>query len=223
MKLLFTLILILFLFGCDHSDSSKNVEQIQIINDTFVELLGTEWYFESLPIPPIPLSENSTKKDSLKFKREIELHKKLRENRKLDTSRLLVNLYDTLFLIEDKEYRRFLDPAVFERNFNIDTTWIPLLNRLLNFKDKQSINISEITNTGNYDLVTQNQFNDSTINGRKIGIVYYSRIAFNDDKNRGVFYYEFYHGRRWAHGSVIFVEKKDDKWIVIGQRVMWVA
>ena len=74
-------------------------KEMNILNHTFLDLVGTGWYYEPLPIPPMPLWEESTKEDSLQFKSDsIEFEARL-YNREIDTSDLKNSLpYESKFL-----------------------------------------------------------------------------------------------------------------------------
>ncbi|HRZ48519.1 MAG TPA: hypothetical protein P5338_03900, partial [Bacteroidales bacterium] len=90
------IIVIAFLSSCISTTTEKENEELNILNQKFIELIGTEWYYEPLPIPPMPIWEESTREDSLRFEKESAEFEVLLNNRKLDTTVLKIYLFDTL-------------------------------------------------------------------------------------------------------------------------------
>ena len=199
-------------------------EELNVLNQTFIELVGTEWYYEPLPPPPMPLWEKSTRDDSLRFiKDSIEFETQL-NNIKLDTSELKMFLYDTLTTFKSYDrLERILTPNNFQANFPVDTSWIRLIRKLNQIEKPKKLNLTKINQTGNYSLVSETEFKDTTDNKRRIGIVTLSRVAFSENKERAIFYYSFSCGRLCGWGSIVFVERKGEEWKIVGQREMWVS
>ena len=224
MKPLAFIILFGILTGCDNAVSEQDFEESNVINQTFVEIMGTGWYYEPLPIPPMPLEENSTKEDSIRFNNEkIESQFRL-NNRKLDTSELQVYVFDTLVTYKGgRELESILTQENFENNFPVDTSWVKLIGKLNRIEKTSKLDLTEINQTGKYTLVSYQEFKDTTGTKRKIGTIVFSRVAFDENKTRGVFYYSFVCGGLCGSGSIVFVEKIDNKWQIIGQREMWVS
>ena len=210
---------------CNQGVTEKETtEELNVLNQTFIDLVGTEWYYEPLPPPPLPLWEESTHEDSLRFKIDsIEYEAKL-NNRKLDTSELKVFLHDSLTTY--KSYDRLDDILTlgnFEANFPVDTSWIRLIRKLNQIDNPKRLDLSKISQTGNYTLVSDSEFKDTTDNKRKIGMMTLSRVAFSENYERAVFYYTFICGSLCGWGSIVFVERKGEKWKIIGKRGMWVS
>ena len=213
-----------FLTSCISTTTNKENEELDILNQKFIELVGTEWYYEPLPIPPMPLIEESTREDSLRFEKESAEFEALLNNRKLDTSVLKIFLYDTLTTYKSNDrIERILTLENFEANFPVDTTWIKLIRKLNLIEDSKGFDINRITETGNYTLVTKSEFNDTADNKRRIGTMTMSRVAFSQNNKRAVFYYTFTCGRLCGWGSIVFLERKGQEWEIVGQREMWVS
>lgn len=224
MRISVIIIILGFLTSCNSATIEKEAEELNVLNQTFMELVGTEWYFEPLPVPPMPLCAESTKEDSLRFKKESIEFETLLNNRKLDTSELKIFLYDTLTTYKSNDFLEgVLTNRNFDANFPVDTSWIKLIRKLNQMDAPLNFNLTEINQTGNYNLVSQEEFNDTTDNKRRIGIMTLSRVAFSENLKRGVFYYSFYCGRLCGWGNIVFVEKKGDEWKIVGQREMWVS
>lgn len=220
-----SLIIILgLLTSCISNTTEKESEELNILNQKFIELVGTEGYYEPLPVPPMPLWEESTREDSLRYEKESAEFENRLNNRKLDTSVLKIYLYDSLTSYESNDFLDgMLSPKNFEANFPVDTTWIKLIRKLNRIESPKEFDINQITETGNYTLVTESEFKDTTDNKRRIGIMTMSRVAFSSDKKRAVFYYTFTCGGLCGWGSLVFIEKEGKEWKIVGQREMWVS
>jgi hypothetical protein len=218
------IIISLLLTSCISTTTNNENEEFDILNQKFMELVGTDWYYEPLPIPPMPLMEESTREDSLRFENENAEFEALLKNRKLDTSVLKIFLYDTLTSYKSNDrIERILTLENFEANFPVDTTWIRLIRKLNLIEAPKGFDINRITETGNYKLVTKSEFNDTTDNKRRIGSMTMSRVAFSQNKERAVFYYTFTCGRLCGWGTIVFLERKGQEWEIVGQREMWVS
>jgi hypothetical protein len=202
----------------------KGNEEINILNQKFLELVGTEGYYEPLPIPPMPLGEESSRKDSIQYEIESAEFDSLLKNRKLDTSVLKIYLYDSLTTYKSNDFLEgMLSPNNFEANFPVDTTWIKLIRKLNQIESPIYIDLNQITKTGNYTLVSKSELQDTTDNKRKIGTMVMSRIAFDNDRKKGVFYYSFVCGSLCGWGNLVFIQKEGHEWKIIGQREMWIS
>ncbi len=224
MRVLSTIIIFGYLTSCSKANTDKDSEEVKIINQHFLELVGTNWYYEAPPIPPVPLSEESTREDSLRFLEESLEYGDLIENPQLDTSTLKIYLHDTLTTYKaDAFLERMLSHNNFEANFPVDTTWIKLVEKLNHIEEPKAFDIKQITETGNYTIVTESEYNDTSDHKRRVGIMTMSRIAFSLDYKRGVFYYDFTCGGLCGWGSIVFIEKQKGAWKIVGERQMWVS
>lgn len=224
MRILITIIISAYFTSCSDPNTESKVEEVRILNQNFLELVGTNWYYEPLPIPPAPISEESTRDDSIKFRKDTLEYGALLDNRQLDTSVLKIYLLDTLTTYKDLSLlEKISSPTYFEANFSINTSWIKLVRKLIKFDNPERFDINQVTETGNYTLVTESEFEDTTDNKRRIGRMTMSRVALSPDNKRGVFYYTFTCGGLCGWGSLVFVERKGSEWKIIGQRGMWVS
>ncbi|MFZ6664709.1 hypothetical protein [Peijinzhouia sedimentorum] len=224
MRVSFIIIILSFLISCNSTTTKKECEELNILNQKFIELVGTGWYYEPLPVPPMPLWEESSQEDSLRFGNESTEFEELLNNRRLDTSELKIYLYDTLTTYKSNDFLEgILGQENFEANFPVDTTWIKLIRKLNRIENPKGFDINQITKTGNYTLVTESEFNDTTDYKRRIGMMTMSRVAFSENKERAVFYYTFSCGRLCGWGSIVFLARKDKEWEIVGQREMWVS
>lgn len=208
--------------GCNFETAGQN--ELNVLNQTFIELVGTDWYYEPLPPPPMPLWEESTRDDSLRFKEDTLEYGELLDNRQLDTCVLKIYLYDTLTTYKANDFLEgMLSKNNFEANFPVDTTWIKLIRKLNRIEEPKAFDINQVTETGSYTLVSKAEFNNTTDSKRRIGIMTMSRVAFSPDNKRGVFYYDFTCGGLCGWGSLVFIEKQEGAWKIVGERQMWVS
>jgi len=243
---------------------SPRLEDIEenVINDVFLELIGTDYYLEPLPFPPFrpfhpdslsdglgygePLKvefegisdtieidseelrikdiEEYEKFDWEKYYREVEEFEYKLNNRKPDPSRLVVLFSDTLIIFNrTSSLNSILTEKGFKQNFEVDTTWRYLAIKLVDsIQYTKKINLSEIIETGRYELESPNNY-EKKEGERIIGAITFSRVAFNDDLNKGCFYYSFYCGNECGEGVMFFVKKEDGKWIIEGSRELWIS
>ena len=199
-------------------------EEIEIINSTFLTLIGTHWYYERLIPPPIPLSQDATKEDSIEYKKELERINEKNKNPKPDTSRLVVFFKDSLIAYPESERNsRFLEPKSFIMNFSVDSSFIPLLKELYKLNEAKSIDLKNITNRGRFEIHPLDETKEVNGNFKRVGYLRYSRIAFSKNLDRACFYFDFLNSPLNGYGLIVFLEKRQGKWIIIGQREMWIA
>lgn len=210
--------------SCNTNTTEKNNEELNVLNQMFLELVGTEGYYEPLPVPPMPLSEESTKQDSLQYEKENAEFGSLLKNRKLDTSVLKIYLYDSLTVYKSNNFLEgILSFKNFEANFPVDTSWVKLIRKLNQIDRPLRIDLNRISNTGKYTLVTKSEFQDTTDNKRRVGSMTMSRIAFSQDNKKGVFYYSFVCGSLCGWGNLVFIVREGSEWKIVGQREMWIS
>ena len=104
-----------------------------------------------------------------------------------------------------------------------DTIIQKLYNRL--FTDKQSeliIKTDSITNTGLWKLkpVSKGQKIKMEIGER---VITYSRIIYNTDKTKAVFYFQNYCSGLCGFGMFIVVEKVNGIWTITNEFIDWVS
>lgn len=56
-----------------------------------------------------------------------------------------------------------------------------------------------------------------------IGIISFSNIYFNKERNKGVLYYEFVCGEKCGKGEVLWIEKQDGLWTIEKWIRMWIS
>jgi hypothetical protein len=204
--------------------SEIDFEEMKIINLTFLTLIGTQWYYESLLPPPMPLTEDATKEDSIKHQNEIKRINEQNRNRKFNTERLVVLFKDSLIAYPKSERNtKLLEPKSFVVNFPVDSSYIPLVKKLYYINESKSIDLDDITKKGRYELFPFSEIGKVQNDYKNVGKVRYSQIAFDENMNRACFYFDFLHGPKFGYGVIVFLEKKQGEWIIIGQKEIWIA
>lgn len=227
-SIIILLVLTFSMVSCIGTTQNKQApDEVAVFNELFMALIDTMAYNEPLPIPPM-LFDDSTREDSLAFKQDSIDYANRLSRRLPDTSELKVFLINALCAFPNNEpikdhMEYLLDTAVFTRNVQLDASWLPLVQQLVQIRESIQFDLEAITNTGRYVLVDERAYFDKELRGRKVGIVLMSRIAFNEDQERGVFYYSFLCGGECGHGSLYFIEKHAGVWEIVGSEMMWVA
>lgn len=217
-----SILLIGTLLGCNHGQ--MEAEELNVLNQTFLDLVGKEYYYTPLPVPPFPLSEESTHEDSLRYINAISEFQNTSDNRKPDTLGLKILLSDTLHTYEiDQGMERVLNTKSFKYNFPVDTSWIKLIRRLDKIEGSRKFDLAEITNVGRYSIVSKEDFFESDDEMRRVGVITFSRVAFSENFKRGVFYFSFVCGGLCGSGNMVFVERKADSWVIVAKQEMWVS
>jgi hypothetical protein len=57
--------------------------------------------------------------------------------------------------------------------------------------------------------------------GKGIGTLSLSKSLFSDEGGQAIFYYEFVCGANCGDGVVLFVEKKESKWLIVREIKVW--
>ncbi len=77
---------------------------MELLNDIFLELVGTQYYYEELPIPPMPLEFAENKQDSLNYQIEKEKSDEAFDNPKLEKADLVIGI-EPYHLNPKKEFK----------------------------------------------------------------------------------------------------------------------
>ncbi|NPD47182.1 hypothetical protein [Lentimicrobium sp. S6] len=200
------------------------MEEIEIINQTLVELLSEDWYYEKGSPPPKPLSINATKIDSAKYIQYLSEYEISKTNKKIDTSRLIVILKDSLIAIPSRIKLGYIaDIKYFKTNYSADTSFISLIKKLKSFTVGKPLNTSEIKNIGRFDIIKLTDLEHIKKPYGKIGYIRYSKVAFDSSHRRACVYFDFNHTTLFGYGTILFLEKSGTKWTIIGQFGQWVS
>lgn len=220
------------------SSCSRNFykrEELKVFNSVFIDLIGTDYYYENPLTHPLELEYCKSHEDSLfYYKRNDEIEDQLK-NPKLDTSRLVIAFNESLIYPPKEEIKGIKKRLKSLDSYIPDTIdikdYIPLLETLTKRKyiSQTTIDLSDLNKTGRYELEGLKQFRIDNpkynkIKGfRFIGDMKFSRVYFNKTYDKGIFYRYFMCGGDCGTADIIFVEKKDDKWLIKWTLNLWVS
>lgn len=249
-------LILIFVFFCvkvSAQDSEKYYkEEFNVINDLFIQLIDTGYYYNDWLIPLMPddyLIEYAQEPDENKNDLEwgdreyypFEFSKKLIETKgnpvqleafKSDFQRFfdsLSNQYDSrrlLVFVTDSLYqinkRQSKDLKEISR---IDSTMLDSF--LLEKYPTRHIDFNRITNKGRFEITNEKYPDQETRRQTKdikeIGLITCSRLIFNKDFTKGFFYYTFFKNGLNAYGVILIVEKVNGLWIIKHEIGLWVS
>jgi len=210
-------------------------EELKVYNTVFVEIIGKEYYYEEPPIEPISLRDCKSQEDSTIFNIWKTKFNDWIVNPKIDTSNLVIAFNSTLIYTSKsiseaiknkiKYTSQHIPDSVDFKNYTI------LLETLIDCNKYSSIqiNINDLSNTGRFELRNLEQFRKDNpsytkIKGfRLIGDVSLSRVCFNKEFNKGVFYMDFVCGGDCGSGIIFLISKINGEWIIKGKIPLWVS
>lgn len=215
----------LLLMGC--SNAEKVSEEEELINDVFVEAVGKEGYYLPPLPPPFPLEymENPTREDSVQYYSDLEKARNSFRNPRIDSSVLQLVVRNILgrpdhSLMEIQDVQK---TSVFQINYGMDSTWIPLYSKLISINDTSTINLKDLTKTGKYTLVDNETYKIEQDGVSKVGTVRFSQVAFSEDRKRAIFTVSIVLGPLSGGGYLILCEKINGTWTVLHREMIWVA
>jgi hypothetical protein len=226
---LYIILFFTFLVSCNNISPIFNSdigEENEIINIVFDATVGhdTLWtkHFK-LPVisrlPSIQLTDE--------YLIEVEKIKKERKNisARLDTSVLFVFFPDSTSKFPNNiDIISTLKPLNYEANFpDIDSSFRPLIYKLVNSTQSRHLDISAIKTNFKYKLEYSRNREKYPSDIVVIGNITISRVVFNENKTKACVYSEIRCGGLCAGGAIIFLDKNDGIWTIIGQKDLWVS
>jgi len=227
----------LFLISCNSHKKYSKREEIKVLNDVFIELMGTENYYKPFPNPPYPYSLKlcENKEDSMKYTQwESEFNFLIKEPQ-VDSLDLVIAFSDTLISPFNYERENILNRIEYLQSYIPDsldgTAILPLMSFLIDsakYKLRDNV-LAKVLNTGRYELREINQLRreypryKNMVGFRFIGDLKLSRIVFNGDRTCAVFYQEHICGGECGTGDIIWVKKHEGKWKIECRINLWVS
>ena len=226
----FSFILVSCLFKKDNTDS-----EIKLLNDIFIELIGTEYYYEKLPIPPMPIEYAENKQDSINYQTQKKKFDEAFENPKLDKAKLVLGISSDF----NNPRRKFRDwntqESSFPRKYYPDSLhskdFDQLLTQLVDSTafEKGKLELIKLTQTGKYIIKDLGQLEKQkkeywkSIEYRYIASIRFSDFKFSKNNNKAIFYFDFFCGNLCGSGEIIFCIKENDKWKIVNRNMLWVS
>ena len=226
--------LISLFIGCSPKVPNTDPE-IEILNDIFLELVGTEYYYKKLPPPPMPLEYAENKQDSINYYINKEKYDSAFDGPKLDKSTLVIGM-DPFPNNPKRVFRDWdIQDTVFLRSHYTDSIhskdFDQLLSRLVDstdFKNKKLV-LSQLKYTGRYVLKDLGKLDEQKTaywkseKFRYIASIKFSDIKINTQHNKAVFYLDFLCGKLCGSGEIIFCQKIATRWQIVDRYLIWVS
>ena len=208
---------------------------MELINDIFLDLVGTEYYYEELPVPPMPLEYAENKQDSINSQTQNEKFDEAVNNPKLDKAELVLGI-EPYHLNPKREFRDWnIQDSSFPRMYYPDSLhskdFDHLLTRLVDSTDFKhgKLELSKLTQTGNYivkdlgQLEKQNKEYWKSTEYRYIASIRFSDFKMNRNNDKVIFYFDFLCGRLCGSGEIIFCIIENGKWKIVNRNMLWVS
>jgi hypothetical protein len=213
----------------------NTVIEMELLNDIFLELVGTEYYYEKLPIPPMPLEYAENNQDSVNYYIQKEIFDEAYDNPKLDKAELVLGI-EPNHINPKMEFKGWhIQESSFPRMYYPDSLhskdFDQLLTQLVDstlFK-KGKLELSKLTQTGNYiikdlgQLEKQNKEYWENTEYRYMGSISFSDFKINQKKDKAIFYFDLICGSLCGSGEIIFCIKENGKWKIADRNMLWVS
>jgi hypothetical protein len=208
------------LIGCDNTNQFES-EKYQIYNIVFDKSIGKPSRWRKKAKGSLLWLSNSikTREDSLKNAELL---------RWIDSTNKVIDTANLYILLEDTVISKMNSELPFEMTFQNnkllkkDTAFISILKSLFRKNNKiEVIDKSKIRPSEKYKLVdklykTRNEF-------KEVGIVSFSKISFNNSKDKACVYVSLVCGQLCGDGKVYFLEKKEGKWNILDYEGLWIS
>lgn len=220
-KLVLFLVTIL-LFSCNDKGETPaaDTDERQILNLTLDRVIGsdTTWrYHLKLPPPPIPVIAFTDKVDSAEYLKTVRWQDSAQKV--LDTASLFVAVYKENEYIVDSYIDNIENQIA---NNTSDTSFNAVLRQLCKQNlSKDTIDITLLKPKYNFKILDASTAPDDRL--RRIGSLSFSKIAFNETKDRACIYTSFSCGELCGNGDVHFFIKKDGNWKYVRTWQLWVS
>jgi hypothetical protein len=199
--------------------ATSNFGQVQLKNNELQAMLEIEIISQTIPnllfpiSPPPPPPFIGTEKETIQLNDSIEKQKE-DFNLRVDTTAFYFYLIDSLF-IPNSTVIEYLSESKCNG-----------LSQFL-FSDTLSakpINISFIDNLISYSVLSNKQRKETMRpTFGYLGIAGFSRIVFNDSFTQALFYFEHNYDSDSGSGHVILVEKKNGRWEILRNDMIWIS
>ncbi len=224
-----------FLLASCSPKSENTISEMELLNDIFIELVGTEYYYEKLPIPPMPLEYAENKQDSLNYLIGKEKFDKAFDNPKLETADLIIGI-EPYHLNPKREFKDWYseDSSFLRMHYkdslhskDFDNLLIQLIDSTKFEKGKLELNkLYErgryiIKDLGQLEKEKKEYWNSSEY--RYVASIRFSDFKINQRNDRAIFYFDFLCGSLCGSGEIIFCIKENGKWKIVDRNMLWVS
>lgn len=231
-RLIFFSIFILLIFSCSgkseivENEIEINIEDKEVYNIVFNDIIG----------------HDSISRNILNFYNDIQIEiesnfypssrKEYEESGKnelskadVDSAQLYVSVFNKLInLKEEHDISNIISNENFKSNFTeVDTTYIPLLKELNNSIGITTFDVSQLNTNFNYRIISNTSEFKEDKNNLSIGQISFSKIVYNQSKNKACVYTQLVCGGECGGGYIIVLNKLKNKWIISGRKNLWVS
>lgn len=232
MKQISLTIFLVLSFSIQARTSSVDKE-LNVINDIFIELaqkLPIYHVNDLIPPPPLPPIYNENNEivgfDSLAYKnQQIEYDKALDilRGKNIDTTYMVVAISD--LMISKGRYSDDFNVLESKRNDydEIITLYKSGIKKDKRFQIEKINEIERFEFMYSSDLPRNVSMSEYQLDFQFGGILSFSRIYFNADKNRALFYCSYYCGEDCGTGNMVFVKKLNNKWVIDDFTLLWIS
>ncbi|NVK03408.1 MAG: hypothetical protein HWD92_01235 [Flavobacteriia bacterium] len=197
----------LFFVSCASDSERRLDEELVLINDVFMEIMGPEWTHEPPHSPPVLWPRDSSRTDSLNYIRDSTAYADKMERQSLKAPYLLLGITGALLPYEP--LRTHMDTTSYK------TGWRKLEQDLVKISEQRSFELSKLTEVGKYKIERITKETEDSLWHNSIGFLRFSRVAFSTGLDSAVFDYFFLCGGYCGHGGVVCAQKVDGKWEIV--------
>lgn len=207
-------LLILFIVSCQNKDNNvvSDTDEREILNLTLDKVIGSDtiWrYHLKLPPPPIPVIAFTDKIDSIEYLKSI--RRRDSAQKILDTATLFVVVYKQNNYLAESYINNIKNQIT---NSKKDTAFNQALQQLCNQNlNNDTINIAILRPKSNFKIFNDSIAPDDRL--RRIGSLRFSKIAFNETKDKACIYTSFSCGDLCGNSDIHFFIKENGKWIFV--------
>ncbi|AIZ42457.1 hypothetical protein [Cellulophaga baltica] len=223
-----------FLLASCSPKSQSTISEMELLNDIFIELVD-EYYYEKLPIPPMPLEYAENKQDSLNYQIEKEKFDEAVDNPKLEKADMVLGI-EPYHINPKREFRTwYSNDSSFPRMHYKDSLhsedFDNLLIQLIDSTkfNKGKLELDKLNEKGRYiikDLGKLEKENKEYWNSseyRYVASIRFSDFKVNQTNDKAIFYFDFFCGSLCGSGEIIFCIKEGGKWKIADRNALWVS
>jgi hypothetical protein len=144
----------------------------------------------------------------------------------IENAPLYVFVSDTLTTYKDSPDHFLADVSterLFIQNFPVDTSYRPLVRKLLAAAPPEVIDIKRLEKVNPYRLEpfsSRNALKDKVLEAGRVDL---SRVTYNKDKTLACIYAGWRCGRLCGEGQLFFFHKQAGNWKVTGRKGIWIS
>jgi hypothetical protein len=225
-KILFGSLFIIIFQSCKFDNGDNEIE---LLDDIFLELTSIMHVIKTYPPPPPPpapiLDSNDSiiGYDTIEYQLLINKYKIELEKIEIDTQNIVLAISDSLFQYHDEDIEHIKKELPSSEYFEA-------LNSISDSSMKNLwLDIKNIHKTGNYQLRYLSEFpkridiwtTDYSFN--LAGIMSISRIYFDSERQFGIFYCSYNCGGLCGSGNIICTKKVNGKWKIEKTISRWIS